>query len=721
MDSFFRWFGLLCWGLVCVCSQALAGGEYASWVDPRIGCDGHGHVFVGANVPWGMVCAGPVMPYHGWDWCSGYHWSGDSIVGFAQTHLSGTGCSDLGDICIMPMYGLPVTDAGHGAFLESVASGFSHENEQAEAGYYRVVLDRFHIVAEVTATERVAAYRFTFPRGNRYANVVLDLESGIGDVPVETRIWPIDPYTFVGYRRSRGWTKHCVYYAVRFDRPVTDFGVEHYNARYAQAVFEVEPGAVIGARVAISPVSEMGALQNMLKESSAFSFDELREKAKGAWEEALSRVDVRFDGDAQRRMFYTALYRTMTAPQLWNDVTGDYFGADGRIHRTPGFDNYTTWSLWDTYRALHPLATLVMRDKLSDWGKSMLAVWREGGELPVWHLHSTETYCMVGEPAVPVLADMVLSGVEGLDGEVALRAMKESMRGGRGKDALWRFGYIPCDVGEGESVAKSMEYYLAAWCVAKVAGRLGHREDSVEYASLAGRYRELYDERVGFMRGRDSRGAFRSLEGFNPNHQTADYTEGNAWQYLWLVPHDVEGLISLMGGKRRAEARLDSLFAASSVLNAGANPDITGLIGQYCHGNEPSHHTLFIYNYLGVPRKTQQRVHEVLSSLYSDRYDGLCGNEDVGQMSAWYVLASLGMYQVEPCGGRFELCTPAVREAVLNVGRDSEGRPVTFTVRTKGRGVFTKRWTLNGKPVAGTSIRREDILRGGVLEAELTK
>ena len=243
----------------------------------------------------------------------------------------------------------------------------------------------------------------------------------------------------------------------------------------------------------------------------------------------------------------------------------------------------------------------------------------------------------------------------------------------------------------------------------------------MEYASLAGRYRELYDERVGFMRGRDSGGEFRSLEGFNPNHQTEDYTEGNAWQYLWLVPHDVEGLISLMGGKRRAEARLDSLFTASSVLNAGANPDITGLIGQYCHGNEPSHHTLFIYNYLGVPRKTQQRVHEVLSSLYSDRYDGLCGNEDVGQMSAWYVLASLGMYQVEPCGGRFELCTPAVREAVLRVGQDSEGRPVTFTVRTKGRGIFTKRWILNGKPVVGTSIRREDILRGGVLEAELTK
>ena len=721
MTFIFRWFGVLCVGVLCACSSAFAGARLASMVDPRIGCDGHGHVFVGANVPWGMVCAGPVQPYHGWDWCSGYHWSGDSIVGFAQTHLSGTGCSDLGDICIMPTYGVAATNGGHRAFVESVASGYSHSSERAEAGYYKVVLDRFHITAEVTATERVAAYRFTFPRGNRYANVVLDLESGIGDVAVETRIWPIDPYTFVGYRRSRGWTKHCVYYALRFDRAVTDFGIDHYNARYAQAVFEVEPGEVIGAKVAISPVSEMGALQNLLKEAAAFSFDELREKASMAWDEALSRVEAQFDTEAQGRVFYTALYRTMAYPQLWCDVTGDYFGADGVIHRSPGFHNYTTWSLWDTYRALHPLATLVMRDRLTDWAKSMLAIWRERGELPVWHLHSTDTYCMVGEPAVPVLADMVLSGVEGLDAELALRAMKESMHGGRGKDALWKYGYIPYDVGEGESVAKSMEYYLAAWSVAQVAGRLGHREDSVEYAGLAGKYRELYDARAGFMRGKDSRGVFRSLDGFDANHQTADYTEGNAWHYLWLVPHDVEGLIALLGGKRRAEARLDSLFVASSKLNDGANPDISGLIGQYCHGNEPSHHTLFIYNRLGAPRKTQQRVHEVLSTLYSDARDGLCGNEDAGQMSAWYVLASLGLYQVEPCGGRFELCTPAVKEAVLRLGVDSEGKAVTFAVRTKGKGRFTKRWILNGRPVAGTSISREDILRGGVLEVELTR
>lgn len=688
--------------------------KLVDYVDPRIGSAGHGHVFVGACVPWGMVDAGPVQPYHGWDWCSGYHSSGDSIVGFAQTHLSGTGCSDLGDITIMPVYGLVNTKTSHLEILDQIASTYSHDNEDVQAGYYKVCLDKNRITAEITASERVALYRFTFPRGNRFGNVFLDLENGIGDRAVETRIWPIDSYTMVGYRKSRGWSRHTVYYAIRFDRPVGEFGIDDYNARYAQAVFNIEPGTVICAKVSISPVSEMGALQNLLAETSALTFDQVREYARNRWNTELGRVDAQFASDSQARTFYTALYHTMIAPQQWNDVTGDYMGCDGQIHRSPSFRNHTIWSLWDTYRALHPMATLLMRDKLTDWANTMIHQWREWGELPVWHLHSYDTYCMVGEPGVPVLADMVLKGVQGIDYEEAFKAMKQSMHGTRGKDQLWKYGYIPFDMGQGESVAKSLEYYLAAWSVAQVAGKLGHKEDSIRYAQLAGNYRMLYDPRVGYIRAKDQNGNFRPIEGFAPNHQTADYTEGNPWHYLWLVPHDIPGLIDMLGGRKTAEARLDSMFMASSQLNSDANPDITGLIGQYCHGNEPSHHTLFIYNYIGKPRKTQARVHEVLTTLYSDKPDGICGNEDVGQMSAWYVMASLGLYQVEPCGGRYQLCTPAVKKAVLNVG---DGK--TFVIKTRGTGIYAKRWILNGRPLKGTVLNHRDIVNGGTLEVEL--
>ncbi|MBO4662212.1 MAG: GH92 family glycosyl hydrolase [Bacteroidaceae bacterium] len=705
---------ILILSLVAVAVLGAETRQLADYVDPRIGSAGHGHVFVGACVPWGMVDAGPVQPYHGWDWCSGYHASGDSIVGFAQTHLSGTGCSDLGDITIMPVYGLVNTNTSHGEILDQIASTYSHDNEIVKAGYYKVRLDKNNITAEITASERVAFYRFTFPRGNRFGNVFLDLENGIGDRAVETRIWPIDPYTMVGYRKSRGWSRHTVYYAIRFDRPVGEFGIEDYNARYAQAVFNVEPGTVICAQVSVSPVSEMGALQNLLAETSALTFDQVREYAWNRWNTELNRVDARFAGDSQARTFYTALYHTMIAPQQWNDVTGDYMGCDGQIHRSPSFRNYTTWSLWDTYRALHPMATIIMRDKLTDWANTMINQWREWGELPVWHLHSYDTYCMVGEPGVPVLADMVLKGVQGIDCEEAFKAMKQSMNGTRGKDQLWKYGYIPYDMGQGESVAKNLEYFLAAWSVAQVAGKLGHKDDSIQYAQLAGNYRMLYDRRVGYIRAKDHNGNFRPVEGFVPNYQTADYTEGNPWHYLWLVPHDIPGLIDLLGGKRTAEARLDSMFVVSSQLNADANPDISGLIGQYCHGNEPSHHTLFVYNYLGKPRKTQARVHEVLTTLYSDKPDGICGNEDVGQMSAWYVMASLGLYQVEPCGGRYQLCTPAVKDAVLNVG---DGK--TFVIKTKGSGIYVRRWILNGKPVKGTVLNHCDIVNGGTLEVEL--
>lgn len=709
-----------------------AFSQYTEYVDPMIGSGAHGHVFVGANVPWGMLNVGPVQPYHGWDWCSGYHVTGDSIIGFAHTHLSGTGCSDLGDITLMPIYGYAATAGSREDFINSIASRYSHKHEVVEPGYYSVMLDKSHIKAEMTATDRTAIHKFTFPKGNRYANIVLDLEGGIGDRATETRIWPYDMFTLAGYRASRGWTNHIVYYAIRFDRPVKEFVIDSIDSRYAQAIFDVKPGDVVQAHVAISPVSEMGAMANLQMEQHQKDFATVRTEAKERWNKELGRIRAKFDSPRDSTIFYTSLYHVLFAPQVWSDVTGDYMGANGMIQRSPDFQNYTTWSLWDTYRALHPLATLMMQDKLADWAKTMMAICKEHGELPMWHLHSTDTYCMVGEPGVPVLADMILKGVKGFDYEKAYQYLKQSMgdsettperrrfqyRGipDRGKTELWKYGYLTFDSPEIETVSKNMEYYLAAWSVAQVAGRLGHKEDSVRFHNLSMCYKKIYDERVGYFRAKDKAGNFRTTEGFNPSHHTKDYTEGTPWQYLWLVPHDVNGLIDMLGGKKKAEARLDSLFLADSKLNADANPDISGLIGQYAHGNEPSHHTIYIYNYLGQPDKASRRIHEVFQTMYTDKPDGVCGNEDVGQMSAWYVMAAMGLYQVEPCGGIYQLSAPLAREASFDV---AEGK--TFTVRTKGKGTAVKRWKLNGKRLDRTYITHDEIMAGGVLEAELKK
>lgn len=718
--------------LVGVSQSAMA--QYVESVDPRIGSADHGHVFVGANVPWGMVNVGPVQPYHGWDWCSGYHATGDSIIGFAHTHLSGTGCSDLGDITIMPIYGYARTAGTREQFIEDIASRYTHEHEVVEPGYYSVRLDKWAIKAEMTATDRTAIHRFTFPKGNRYANIVLDLEGGVGDRVTETRVWAQDMFTLVGYRASRGWTNHIVYYAIRFDRPMKEFVLNNddVNSHYAQVIFDVDPGTVIQVQVGISPVSEAGALANLQTEQYKKDFAQIKNEAKERWNRELGRIRAQFDSPRDSVIFYTSLYHVLFAPQVWNDVTGDYMGANGMLKRNSDFQNYTTWSLWDTYRTLHPLATLVMQDKLTDWAKTMMAICSEHGELPVWHLHSTDTYCMVGEPGVPVLADMILKGVPGFDYEKAFQYMKQSMgdptftperrrfqyRGipDRGKADLWKYGYIPFDGSEGETVSKNLEYYLAAWSVAQVAGKLGHKEDSVRYYNLSQGYKKIFDERALCFRAKDKAGNFRSLTGFNPSHHTPDYTEGTPWQYLWLVPHDVNGLVDLLGGQEKAAARLDSLFLADSRLNADANPDISGLIGQYAHGNEPSHHTIYIYNYLGQPQKTQKRIHEVFQTMYTDKPDGVCGNEDVGQMSAWYVMSAMGLYQVEPCGGIYQLTAPLVREASFNVSEDK-----TFTIRTKGKGTLVKRWKLNGKHLDRTYITHAEIMAGGVLEAELKK
>ncbi|MCF0195836.1 MAG: glycoside hydrolase family 92 protein [Bacteroidaceae bacterium] len=712
--------------LLGACLQ-VGAQQLGSYVNPMIGTGDHGHVFLGANVPFGMVNAGPTQIEQGWDWCSGYHYSGTKIIGFAQMHLSGTGCGDLGDISLMPVYG----DVEYSR--EGLASTYSHDKEFAVPGYYRVMLDRFGIQAEVTATKRAALYRFTYPKGSGEAGVVIDLENTVGDNTRETRAVPIDNFTIVGYRRSNGWAHdQRVYFCIRFSQPFANWESESLDARYGKAVFEVQPGTKLMAKIAISPTSEANAILNLNAEMGYdWDFEKVAEKAANAWNEQLSRIKATFRTERERTIFYTAMYHYMVAPQLWNDVTGDYMGADLKIHRSANFENLTTWSLWDTYRAAHPLATLIMPDRMRDYAHTMMNIYNEHGELPMWHLTSCETWCMVGEPAVPVLSDMILKGeTADVDVEKAYEAIRASMLPTefgknrrlptRGKENLATLGYLPYDGSEGETVAKNLEYYLAAWSAAQVAGKLGHKDDSVRFYNLSMNYKKLYDPRVRVMRALHSNGTLRELPSdFKPGHQTRDYTEGNPWQYSFLVPHDVKGLVELMGGAQAFEAHLDSLFTADSDLGDHANPDISGLIGQYAHGNEPSHHILYMYNYINKPRKTQRLVRQVMDELYTDQPAGLCGNEDVGQMSAWYIMSALGLYQVEPCGGVYQLGSPIVEEATIPL---PEGK--TFTIRTHGgsdKAIYVKKYVLNGKVLKGTSITHDQIMAGGTLDVYMTK
>ena len=716
--------------VLALCATASAQKNLTSYVDPMIGTGDHGHVFLGANVPFGMVQAGPMQVQSGWDWCSGYHISSDSIIGFSQMHLSGTGCADLGDISLMPSTTKDVDCSRQG-----LARTFSHDTEKAVAGYYAVTLQG-DIRCEMTATKRVALHRYTYPEKKKY--MVIDLENCVTyyDHTVNCRFQQLDDRTIIGFRNSTAWAAYQqVCYAITFSKPIATIdykdGVRRgwQGKQYAVVTLQDSTDEPLLVKVALSPTSEANALLNMQTELPGWDFEATRQAADQAWEKELGRVKASLPTERENRIFYTALYHLMVAPQLWNDCNGDFLDANLRVQHNADYDHLTTWSLWDTYRAAHPLFTLLFSDRSRDYARTMMNIFRRTHELPVWHLMSNETYCMCGEPGVSVLADIVLKGQNAdVDAEEAYKAMIASLEwpeaptfyerhNSRGKNFIRQYGYIPYDNDEkrDETVAHNMEYYIAYWSAAQVAGRLGHKEDSVKLTEISHNYRQLYDERVGFMRALDTKHQFRTTEGFNPGHQTRDYQEGNPWQYTFLAPHDVEGLINLLGGKKAFEKKLDDLLTADPDLGENANPDISGLIGQYAHGNEPSHHVLYMYNYVGRPDKTQRYVRKVMDELYDDQPAGLCGNEDVGQMSAWYIMSALGLYQVEPCGGKYQLGCPAVKEAVMNVGNGK-----TFTIRTKGnpKKAVVKRWKLNGQPLKRTYIMHDEICAGGVLEAE---
>lgn len=687
-------------------SVSAAQDSFTQFVNPYIGTGGHGHVFLGANVPFGAVQLGPTQITRGWDWCSGYHYSDSLIIGFGHMHLSGTGIGDLGDIAFLPTF-----DA------KTYTERFSHDAEYVRPGYYTVRLADSKILVELTATQRAGMHRYTYPLSSKQPLLKLNLKQGIGwDKMTKCQLTQENPTTVSGYRLSEGWAKdQRVYFVAEFSRAVK---LQEMQAD-SVGVFSFDDATKpLLVRVGISAVSVDNAKANLEAEIKDWNFDRVAQKADAAWNDELGKIKVETLNLDDKTIFYTGLYHTMITPSVFSDVNGQYRGSDGKIYQGD-FVNYTTLSLWDTYRAAHPLMTIIHPEKQRDIAQTFLHIFQQQGKLPVWHLVGNETDCMVGNPGIPVLADIVLKGFD-VDKKAAYQAMRtSSLLDERSLDNLKKFGYIPWNRDSTfETVAKGLEYALADACVAKVAKLLGEKKDYQYFFNRSKSYKYYFDKKTGFMRGVDN-GKFR--EPFNPfhsSHRNDDYTEGNAWQYTWLVPHDVPGLIKLFGGKRPFVTKLDSLFTISGDLGANASPDISGLIGQYAHGNEPSHHILYMYNYVGQHDKTAEKVREVLKTMYHNDFDGLSGNEDVGQMSAWYILSSLGIYQVEPAGGRYMFGSPLFDKAVVNVGKGK-----TFTIiahNNSAKNVYVQQIKLNGRPYKKLYIDYKDIVSGGTLEFFMT-
>lgn len=688
--------------LFAALSCSKQGQDYVSYVDTRIGSGGHGHVFVGANVPFGMVQLGPTSIPQEWDWTSGYHASDSTVIGFSHTHLSGTGIGDLFDVTVMPVVGEVTYARGTadapGSGLWSYAD---RTREVTEPGYYSVPLVRYGVIVELTATERVGFHRYTFPASEEAA-LVIDLENGgCWDKATDTHFEIIDDCTIQGWRHSKGWAndQKQYFYAV-FSKPVS----VKEDGLYARCSFTAGEGEKVLLKVALSPTSMEGAKKALEAELPGWDFDSVRKAARAKWNAALSKVRIETDDESDRRIFYTALYHTMIAPSLFCDVDAK--------------PSYTTYSLWDTYRAAMPLYYIIHPELRADVVNTMLDIFDAQGKLPVWHLMGCETACMVGNPGVISVADAIVKKLPGVDYERAYAACKASvMLDERGQDLRKQYGYIPCDL-YGEACANDMEYAIADAAVAHAAEVLGHSEDATFFTERSHSWRHFFDAETGFVRGRTSTGGWRTP--FNPFyalHRSDDYCEGNAWQYTWLVPQDLKGLMDCYGGRDTLLAHLDSLFVAPETLGPGAPPDMSGLIGQYVHGNEPSHHIVYFYTMAGQPWKTADMVRRILSEQYGTGYDGLAGNEDVGQMSAWYILSSLGFYQVEPASTRFWFGSPIFKKAEINVG---DGK--VFTVEaplTDNANRYIQCVWLNGAPYTKPYIDYYDIVAGGTLRFDM--
>ena len=690
--------------VVCFSATAVAATaqNLTQYVNQYVGTGGHGHTFMGANVPFGLVQLGPTEPTRGWDWCSGYYYDDDELIGFGHMHLSGTGIGCLGDVAF-----LPVKD------FKQTSTRFKHEAEKVHPGYYSLQLTDPNVLVELTATERCGFHRYTFKDGAK-AQLALDLSQCIGWDKLNDCLLTQESTTrLTGFRRSNGWAAdRRIYFSIDFSQPVTVHRLDSMERVVVSVADNTKPLLV---KVALSPVSIDKAKLNMQAEMAGWDFDATVKAADDAWNRELARIQIQTNDQTKKRVFYTAMYHLMTSCSKFNDVDREYRGADGKVHKAD-FTNYTTLSLWDTYRAAHPLMTVAFPEMQRDFAQTFLNIYKQQGRLPVWHLMGSETDCMVGNPGAIVLADLTMKGfVE--DKELALEALKATqMKDIRSLGLLKEHGYIPWNLEpENETVAKALEYCAADDGVAKVAKLLGKVDDYNYFFNRSRSYKKYYDPETRFMRAVGTDGKFRLP--FNPffaEHRTNDYTEGNAWQYTFLVPHDVKGLINLFGSDKAFMSKLDSLFFVEGWAGDNASPDMSGMTGQYAHGNEPSHHVIYMYNYAGRPDKAAPLLRKMLNEMYLDQPDGLSGNEDVGQMSAWYILSSVGLYQVDPVGGRFVIGSPLFDKATVNVGGGK-----TFTVVAKNnsdRNIYVQSARLNGKALKNSYIEFNDIRHGGTLE-----
>ncbi len=707
-------------GIWCIAFFGCSYGQnFTRFVNPFIGTGGHGHTFPGATLPFGMVQLSPDTRLEGWDGCSGYHYTDTLLYGFSHTHLSGTGIPDYGDVLIMPTVGKLHWNNGYkGGVEHGYASRFSHTREYASPGFYKVYLSDYDILAELTVTPRVGFHKYTFPKADS-AHIILDLLHR--DALLDSDIEILTDSTFRGKRISKSWANHqYIYFYGVFSRPfkhpqlhTSSIANPPNTVKNTQAAFtfHTQNGEIIYLKIGISAVSWQGAQKNLEKELSHWDFEQTRRQAEKTWNKELSKIRIESKDPDKSTIFYTALYHTMIHPNLFMDVDSQYRGTDLKIHPAHHFTNYTVFSLWDTYRAAHPLYTLIQRGKTRDFIHTFLHQYRNGGQLPVWELAGNYTGCMIGYHSVSVITDAYVKGIRDFDVNLALQAMRHSaMMDHLGLKYYRNHGVISAGT-EPESVSKTLEYAYDDACIAWFARAIGHHSESDYFIQRAQYYKNVFDPSSAFMRARMNQQWFAP---FDPSEVNYNYTEANSWQYSFAAPQDIVGLTSIYGGKKGLEQKLDQLFQAISNLSGRVQPDITGLIGQYAHGNEPSHHIAYLYNYTDRPDKTQALIHRIMKEMYHNTPDGLAGNEDCGQMSAWYVFSALGFYPVTPGLPLYSIGTPAFSSADIQLENGH-----VFHIKAHNLSdtqYFIKEVFLDGKPLASGLLKHEDIISGDTLE-----